>query len=333
MNIKNLSDKQLHQNLLTLKSKESRIIASIISHLEEVYRRRLFAHYKCSSIYDYCIRILGYSNGEAHKKISACKLASHCQGVKESIASGELSLSNAASVQVFLNRSEKLQSDSSKDTTQNGRNTNSISSDRAINKQTSHSQDLPEKLNTKTIIDRVKNKSTRECELELEKIAKENNLKLPDIKPSLRRYGEKTLVKILLDSEQLQLLKSRLNLKCEQEMLQLLVEEKLKATEPKTEIRSKKTTPPSTQARSVSPAKRAIVIKKAQNQCENCGSRYHLQIDHKISVALGGGNDSENLRLLCRSCNQRAAIEQLGFKCMDKYINKKFPPSQKVKLR
>ncbi len=108
MNVRNLSDQQIHLNLLSLKSKESQIVASIISHLEEIYRRRLFAHHKCSSIYDYCIRILGYSNGEAHKKISACKLASHCKGVKESIANGSLSLSNAASVQVFLNQSANL---------------------------------------------------------------------------------------------------------------------------------------------------------------------------------------------------------------------------------
>ena len=68
-----LNDNQLHQSLLTLKSKESQIVARIISHLEEVYRRRLFARYKCSSLYDYCIRVLGYSNGEAHRKISAIK--------------------------------------------------------------------------------------------------------------------------------------------------------------------------------------------------------------------------------------------------------------------
>ena len=106
-NIKNLNDKQLHQNLLSLKSEESHVVASIICHLEEVYRRRLFSAYQCSSLYDYCIRILGYSNGEAHRKVSACKLASHCSSVKESIARGELSLSNAASVQVFLNQSKK----------------------------------------------------------------------------------------------------------------------------------------------------------------------------------------------------------------------------------
>ena len=414
MNIKNLSDKQLHQNLLSLKSKESRVVASIITHLEEVYRRRLFAHYKCSSIYDYCIRILGYSNGDAHKKISACKLASRCQGVKESIANGELSLSNAASVQVFLNKAVKLQS-AGKNLAQNqpdaksidsnttedlfdhvSRITNSVVSSDIIDNKTSginddkmstivgctniittnsitdsaisnitsdkisnvtndtadstisnltcstsdnasdvnnnssisrdtaatNSSSLLEKLNLKTIIDRVKNKSTIECELELEKIAKENDLKLPEIKPSKRRYGEKTMLKVLLDSEKLQLLKSRLNVECEQELLQLLVEEKLKATEPETMIKSRKRTEPSRRARSISPALRAIVIKKAQNQCENCGSKHNLQIDHKVSVTQGGGNDIENLRLLCRPCNQRAAIEQLGFECMDKYINK-----------
>ncbi|USN48929.1 MAG: HNH endonuclease [Pseudobdellovibrionaceae bacterium] len=137
------------------------------------------------------------------------------------------------------------------------------------------------------------------------------------------------MLKVFLDSEKLHLLKSRLNVACEQELLQLLVEEKLKATEPDTTTKLNDRANPSRRARSISPGKRAIVIKNAQHQCENCGSKYSLQIDHRVSVALGGSNHIENLRLLCRSCNQRAAIEQLGLKMMDKYINKQ-PPSEKV---
>ncbi|MCB0406913.1 MAG: HNH endonuclease, partial [Bdellovibrionales bacterium] len=170
--------------------------------------------------------------------------------------------------------------------------------------------------------ERVKNKSTRECERELEKIAHENNFEVSlDKKPSKRNIGDKTLLKIYLDRDQLQLLKSRLNIHCEQELLQHLVEEKLQVTEPRTEVKPKVRKQPSQNPRSLSAAKRAIVFKKAEKKCENCGSKYFLQIDHQVSVARGGSNKVENLRVLCRSCNQRAAIEQLGLSTMDRYIN------------
>lgn len=325
LNVKDLTDRQLHQNLLILKSKESRIVAHIISHLEEVYRRRLFASYKCSSIYDYCIRILGYSNGEAHKKISACKLASHCEGVKESIASGELSLSNAASIQVFLNQSAKLK----RAKNQVPKRSKASNDNRELNNQANQSLSSDSLSgNLELIVERIKNKSTRECEMELEKIARENHLIFPEKKPSKRHYGEKTLLKVYLDREKLQLLKSRLNINCEQEMLKKLIDEKLEMTETRTEIKPKLRARLSKRPRSISPAKRAAVFKKAQSQCVNCGSRHHLQVDHKLSVAKGGGNEIENLRVLCRSCNQRAAINQLGFGKMENYLNKNLTPSE-----
>lgn len=43
-----------------------------------------------------------------------------------------------------------------------------------------------------------------------------------------------------------------------------------------------------------------------------CGSRYQLEIDHKIPVAHGGSNDPSNLRLTCRAHNQWLAVEKIG---------------------
>lgn len=63
------------------------------------------------------------------------------------------------------------------------------------------------------------------------------------------------------------------------------------------------------------------VWQRAQSKCENCGSTYALQIDHVIARAKGGSNKLENLRLLCRSCNQRAAIETFGGKAMRRYLH------------
>lgn len=307
--VRQISDEQLHRNLMCLKSKESHIIACIVSHLEEVFRRRLFARHKCSSIYDYCIRVLGYSNGEAHRKISACKLATQCSEVKSSIAKGELSLSNAASVQVFLNQ-------------------NKLGSEKAKNSR-GEIGPRTKPLNPVHIINRVKNKSTRECEVELEKIAKENHISIPERRPRRRNFGEKIFLRVYLEREKVDLLKTRLNIKCDQELIEELIAEKLNVTAPKNDVLSRsRNLPsqrsrnlPSQRSRSISPSRKSIVFKRAQNKCENCGSKHYLQIDHRLSVAKGGSNNEENLRVLCRPCNQRAAIEQLGMAKMDRYIN------------
>jgi len=39
--------------------------------------------------------------------------------------------------------------------------------------------------------------------------------------------------------------------------------------------------------------------------CQWCGATDNLSVDHIVAVANGGGNESANLQLLCRSCNSR----------------------------
>lgn len=62
------------------------------------------------------------------------------------------------------------------------------------------------------------------------------------------------------------------------------------------------------------------VWRKAHSQCENCGSTYALETDHRIPLASGGSDEAENLRVLCRSCNQRAAIEKFGLSKMQTFL-------------
>ncbi|NUM89291.1 MAG: HNH endonuclease, partial [Bdellovibrionales bacterium] len=65
-----------------------------------------------------------------------------------------------------------------------------------------------------------------------------------------------------------------------------------------------------------------LIWQKARSKCENCHSTYALEIDHRIPRAHGGTNDARNLRLLCRSCNQRAAIRVFGLKKMEKHLER-----------
>ncbi|MNL29186.1 HNH endonuclease [compost metagenome] len=62
------------------------------------------------------------------------------------------------------------------------------------------------------------------------------------------------------------------------------------------------------------------IWKRANACCEyldtklkaRCTSKFALETDHIISLALGGSNTVENLQLLCRSHNSRRAIKTFG---------------------
>jgi hypothetical protein len=65
---------------------------------------------------------------------------------------------------------------------------------------------------------------------------------------------------------------------------------------------------------------RRNIFARARSACENCGSTFALEIDHIHPKALGGSSDAENLRVLCKSCNQRAAIQVFGMTKMGEFL-------------
>jgi 5-methylcytosine-specific restriction endonuclease McrA len=69
---------------------------------------------------------------------------------------------------------------------------------------------------------------------------------------------------------------------------------------------------------------RREVFARAGSACENCGSTFALEIDHIYPKALGGSSEAENLRVLCRACNQRAAIQVFGMTKMGSYLEDGF---------
>lgn len=68
------------------------------------------------------------------------------------------------------------------------------------------------------------------------------------------------------------------------------------------------------------------VWRRDQGRCTNCGSTQAVQREHKIPKAVGGKDTLENLCLLCRSCNQRRAIEFYGLQKMEKYLKSPLLP-------
>ncbi len=66
--------------------------------------------------------------------------------------------------------------------------------------------------------------------------------------------------------------------------------------------------------------KRGQVWQNAEAKCSKCSSQFALEVDHIIPLGKGGDDSPENLRLLCRTCNQRAAIKEYGLRKMSSHL-------------
>jgi hypothetical protein len=70
-----LTDGDLEQGLSRLVAAECEATAEIVEHITEFERRRLFAPRSFPSMFDYCTRMLGYSEGAAYLRIYAGRLS------------------------------------------------------------------------------------------------------------------------------------------------------------------------------------------------------------------------------------------------------------------
>lgn len=288
MKLSQLSDKALLQQTLLLVKREKELLSDILLHLQEVHKRRLYCDLGFGSLFQYCVKQLGYSEDQAYRRINALKLVKEMPEIQEQIAQGEISLSTLAVAQSLFK------------------------TDATVDK--------------KKVLTALRNKSKREAE----KIVREFSPKLPEAKNGLRlslnpAQEEKWLaVKAKLAHSNLS----------DEEVLEKLCDfflapkptPKAKSTNAKANQPAPKPAPPRSSASLATktiptPIKR-LIRAQSHNKCSNCGSNYALEIDHRIPRAFGGTNHPKNLRILCRICNQRAAIQIFGNEKMKRYLEK-----------
>lgn len=304
MNLKNISDQVLLEKTENLVKRERELLSEILHHLREIERRRLFSQLGFKSLFEYATKKLGYADDQAGRRISAMRLLKELPEIESKIADGSLNLTNLGMAQTFFRQESKPKE---------------------------------EKLE---LLAKLENKSKREAEKLIVSLASQpEQLKPERIRTVTETHIEIKFVAAMGLQEKLEKVKGLLahshpnmsmaeaiDLLCDMAIQKLDPAEKAKSNEENN--LSKAFSQSTVQFKSPAPALkqritaiRRQVWKQAASKCQNCGSVHALQVDHIQPKALGGTDNQENLRLLCRPCNQRAAINRLGMAKMQRYLD------------
>jgi hypothetical protein len=282
MKLKHLTDETLLMETERLVRAENEILTTILHHLKEIERRRLYSALKYASLFAYAVEKLGYAADQAYRRIAAMRLLSELPEVEEKVAEGSLSLTTVTLARTAFRKKE-------------------CTRERKME-----------------VLKSLENKSTREAEKILA------NFVPPSPKPDKVRAVAEEKIELRLTANaslqgKIEKLKGLLAHKYPGISLGELLEN-LCNLGLETWGKEEKIAAPQKSSRTNQAGVRRAIWTKARSQCEHCGSSYALEIDHKNPKAKGGTSTEDNLRLLCRSCNQRAAIEAYGIDKMTPFL-------------
>jgi hypothetical protein len=280
MQLSHLTDKTLLLETKNLVTSEREATARVLHHLKEIDRRKLFSEMKFTSLFDYCVRELGYSEASAYRRIVAARLLAEIPEIDEKIETGALTLTNISQMNHFFKESTPSQK--------------------------------------RSVLRKIEGLSKKECEKKLFELSgKEEILRETQVRVSSDKVK---VAIVLSDEtmNELEKLKALLGKDLSMdELVHFMAKEAIKSIEKdkfKQVKRPQKGLPPAEVGR-VLPAALKRKIYQRDKKCTNCGSIHRLNFDHRIPYALGGPTNQENLRLLCFHCNQRARMRAgLGIK-------------------
>lgn len=256
---------------------ERKATVAVLEHLREIEKRKLYFKYGYSSLFAMVTKKFGYSEASAQRRINSMRLIRDMPEAADKIASGELSLSVAASVQTFFREKKGMP--------------------------------LAEK---RDVISVCANQSARKVEKELAARHPEK-----EKRESTRYTKSDRLRMSVNISEdlfaKLETSKYKNGFTCLEDLLHYYVDRDL-AESPC--IQKATSTPTSeVKTRYISKITQKIVIKRnSEKKCEyvdpvtkiRCSETTGLQYDHQIPHSKGGPNIADNLRQLCGPHNRYA---------------------------
>ncbi len=329
------TDCELLKSTKALVKEERHLLSKILKSLKEVERRKLFSDLGYRSLFEYAVKELGYSEGQAGRRIQAMRLINEIPEVEEKIENGSLSLSNISQAQSFFREMRKM---------------NSQRQMKLDDESNLKEIDLFSASNKISVLEKLENKSTREAE----KILLELNPKAINLKEKERTLSnELTEVRFVMTDElkeKLEELRSFLGPRGAflgfSELISELTDVAIEAlrkkkfgsrnskrlnSNPQKSDNLHQTPAPELQrvsTNAVNQNRRSRYIPRLlktqiwlrdNGECQICKSKRNLNFDHTYPYAMGGESKEENLRLLCHHCNQRQAFKKFGLTKMENF--------------
>jgi len=274
-----MTNEELETRLAVLVQEERRITREVLTLIREADKRCLYRERGFPNIYEWLVKSYGYSQSAAHRRIQAARLVEMIPAAGEKLAAGELNLSTVAQVQSAIQREEK---------------------------RTGERIAREEK---ESLLSQIEGKTFEQTQ----KILAEEFPESSVTKESLRaRNATESKLTIVLEEECVRALKRAREL-----LAHVLPEPSYACVIGRVLIDFVNKSDP---LNSSSENRKTLLLKRARGRCQfvsptakrRCTARTYLEIDHIIPRALGGTDDLENLRILCREHNQHEADRILG---------------------
>jgi 5-methylcytosine-specific restriction endonuclease McrA len=108
--LKGRSDKALLSGIRQLSETERKTVLEILVHLIEIDRRRLYLHMGYSSLYEFCVKHLSYSESQAVRRTRTARCIRDYPWIFSLLVSGRVALSNVAKISriITARNAEKL---------------------------------------------------------------------------------------------------------------------------------------------------------------------------------------------------------------------------------
>lgn len=284
-----MTNLDLDVKLKALVQSERKITNEILMIIQTIDARRSYCDLGFSSLYAYLTKGIGYSESAAQRRISSARLLKDIPQMTSHIQTGELNLSQISLAQMALRQEEKSQ---------------------GVKISTEKKEE---------ILSKVMSQNFEETKRILKQEFPQFSFAAPKSFPLANDRVRITLEFSQSEWKDAQELLASMshripNQKLEDLILYLISKGKRYQNAPPIRLlqsvkkRRKR-------SKGISKTLRAQVLAKADGKCEfvssvsgrRCDSKHFLEIDHKHPVALGGGDDLENLRVLCRSHNNHMA--------------------------
>ena len=298
MNLKHLSSERLITELKTLVADERRVGVAILHHLREVEERRLYlSQYQCPSLFEFAVRVLGYSNDAAWRRITAMRALRALPSLQCKIESGALSLTVVARATQFF-KEEGVQCEAEK----------LAVFAKLEGKSTRQAEAVFAAQSSKPTVTR-----TLKVELSAEDYASLEKLQGLLSHRGQGKAGTLAGVLALLIEEGLEKHDPvRIEARSERRRAAILGAPQMMSTA--AEQRAESPAPVAGSSRHIPAAIKRSVWLRDSGKCTepDCGATKYLHYDHVQPFFLGGEHSARNLRLLCSAHHGAVTREVFG---------------------